>query len=296
MSAPPAPLPHPFRLAPVPGKGNGLLATRDIQPGEVILVEKPLFQAGAIRSEASIAQLVKGLSAAEQEFFQSLSVGGRVGNPHLSRFDNNALPCGPGARTASILFFGSRFNHSCRPNVSQAWDEANGVERFIANEHIHPGVELTTYYVEILQSKAERQALLRREIGFDCHCVVCSLPADALKISDTRRTTFQLLRDQIPSLITSPHQLIKLAKQALKCLDDEGLVAYRASIAYDAFQGCIAWGDVENAKKWAQRGLEYNRIEVGEDGTEYKRIKALLEQPKSHYAFGALGRKTVEGP
>ncbi|GAA5968105.1 hypothetical protein JCM11641_003732 [Rhodosporidiobolus odoratus] len=285
-----------FRIAPIDGKGEGVLATRTIQPGELVLAEEPLFKAGIVSTEDSIARTVNSLSFTDREALLALSSGGRAGGKHTAIFSNNAFGLGDHASVAGLFLQGSKFNHSCRPNVSRVWDEGKGVELFIASAPIKEGEELCIYYTDPLQSKTARQAELKAKFGFDCTCETCSLPAAQSKESDVRRRAVQAIVDAIPHLINNPVPLVKQAKLGISLLEAEGLFVQRASLAYDAFNGCIGWSDVENAKKWRKKNLEYNELEVGKEGSEYKRIKKLLENPKRHMAYGIKGKKTVIGP
>ena len=67
----------PYTIEPIPGKGNGMIATRDIQRGETLLVERPILmfpiQAGTWEEmENDFAEMVQHLDPEDQQVLQGL--------------------------------------------------------------------------------------------------------------------------------------------------------------------------------------------------------------------------------
>lgn len=90
--------PWPFAVVPIPGKGMGAVATRDIALGERILAESPLFvlRPEEYTEEAAQAAVDRLPSEGQQAFFslcQSEEVYGPERKP-ISIFHNNSLPLG----------------------------------------------------------------------------------------------------------------------------------------------------------------------------------------------------------
>ena len=98
-----------------------------------------------------------------------------------------------GASTASVMCATiSRFNHSCRPNVSHAWAAPHG--RVYANRDIKEGEELCTQYCDLMQPARVRRKIMRAQYGFDCFCEACT-GADSAA-SDRRRQRIQWLSEK----------------------------------------------------------------------------------------------------
>ncbi|GAA6037178.1 hypothetical protein JCM8097_008773 [Rhodosporidiobolus ruineniae] len=291
MSASSAP---PYRVAPVPGKGDGLLATRDIAPGEVVLLEQPLFTVGALRSEESIARLVQNLSDQDREAFFSLTSRPDIDGQHLAIFENNVIDHGNGE--GGLFLLASKINHSCRPNLIRFWAPELGAVRLVASQPVRAGEELTIYYVDPVQPRKKRQEELMRKFNFTCTCAACSLVGDELAASDKRCDDIQEVIAYVPTLVNRPDVLLLGVRFALPLLEEENLQIYRAMLAYDAFNACIGWSDLENAKKWIAKALEYKELEVGKDAADYKRYKELLEDPTKHIMYGCMGEAKLIGP
>ncbi|GAA6007248.1 SET domain-containing protein [Rhodotorula paludigena] len=281
---------RPFKIVDVPGKGKGVVSTRAIQAGELVLAEKPLFTAGLVCPEASIAAKVAQLSSVDQPAFYSLSIAPPMTcyGPHRARFDTNALPLGEEAAEAGLFPVGAP---SCRPNVSRFWEEAAGEEWFVASVDIPPSTELTIYYNALDSPRAERQAYLLRTLGFKCTCERCDLALDEVEKSDQRMRFYAQIEALIPTLFAEPHKLVTLAKAGLNLLAEEGLHTGAAALAYDAFQGAAFAGDKEGAKAWATRACELKVRETGREAESSKRMESLAADPMRYNAWGFLGVK-----
>ena len=92
----------------------------------------------------------------------------------------------------------SRFNHSCKPNISHAFADPN--ERMYAVRDIKAGDELCTYYVAPFLAKEKRQAELKSYYGFTCKCEVCTLPKKESELSEKRRAKYRDLDEKVPSV------------------------------------------------------------------------------------------------
>src|SRR6187402_2324450 len=67
----------------------------------------------------------------------------------------------------------SRFNHSCKPNAQQHWDEQRGEELVYALRTISKGEEITLSYCP--QECVEEAIYLDKVYGFFCCCDWCLL-------------------------------------------------------------------------------------------------------------------------
>jgi hypothetical protein len=65
---------HCFRVTNIPGKGKGVIATRDIRAGELVLTEKPLFRSPSGVSAEEIERHLSTLSAKQRTAFFDLHI------------------------------------------------------------------------------------------------------------------------------------------------------------------------------------------------------------------------------
>ncbi|KAI0474573.1 hypothetical protein F4859DRAFT_514428 [Xylaria cf. heliscus] len=188
------------------GKGLGCFATRDIKPGETVLVVWTsiihydtrnwttkvnsiigLYESldisdkrewGALHAyyNEGIAEGYKIILASERPDGTYLTADQQEEYLHLLlAFDNNCFGTDAAILEASVMFpEASRFNHSCDPNLSY---ECNTYpDRWIAraNRDIATGEELTITYIASHSLSEERQADTSRGWGFNCACPKCS--------------------------------------------------------------------------------------------------------------------------
>ncbi|KAI0440125.1 hypothetical protein F4803DRAFT_553419 [Xylaria telfairii] len=188
------------------GKGLGCFATRDIKPGETVLVSYTSIidydsNSWNVKVDSLIA-LYERLHFADKREWAALSSYYEPGRAEkyksrLARrrpdgrllteqeqeeflhlflaFDNNAFETDAAIRAASVVYpEASRFNHSCDPNVDY---ECNIYpDRWVgrANRQIAVGEELTIGYITGHRPREERQETTRMGWGFDCMCTKCA--------------------------------------------------------------------------------------------------------------------------
>lgn len=70
-----------------------------------------------------------------------------------------------------IAFDGSKFNHSCCPNIDYYYDEVNNTLSFYSNKEINKGEELTISYLKENVSSSN----LEYTYGFKCDCEKCKI-------------------------------------------------------------------------------------------------------------------------
>ncbi|RXW13219.1 hypothetical protein EST38_g12632 [Candolleomyces aberdarensis] len=193
------------------GTGMGVFATRDIKRFEPVLVERPYmiysrkavintFSQKALEelSDNQIAQLLAKESEPLYRYMvdQQMTSEAKRGfmslaNSHTD--DGSGLIFGivrtngfgidfggvlPGADEDFGLGYGavgktaSRFNHSCIPDVSHAFDVSTFTMRFYAVRDIKKGSQIYVTYTSLNATKAERQKALA-PYGFECICRAC---------------------------------------------------------------------------------------------------------------------------
>jgi hypothetical protein len=176
-----------FRNTTIPGKGEGLIAARNIYAGDLILAESPLPKVNeppySIADNAAFSsldddqmELCLGLQCSSN-FFQRSDQAQISGYTWDARHD-------PTKRRwthyldGRIFIQGSRLNHSCDPNSYYSWNPSTGHGRFYAVRNITPGEELTISYLPFSTwKKATRQRLLLLDTIFHAHvsCAVIAL-------------------------------------------------------------------------------------------------------------------------
>jgi len=259
-----------FAVVPIPRKGLGIVATRKIARGERILAERPAFMLSPMEVEGAAAKRphalevlirdrVAELTDSEMDQFWELpdchvtQVGS--GKTAFGIWQTNAIATASEGGYNGLYLLGSRFNHSCTPNVNRCWIESLGVEVFHASRDIPPRTELCVYYIDPKSLHAERQARLLADFNFRCECEACSLTGKALETSETLRREYQELDALVPQLAENdPNGALDLVEAILAIIEAEfesdPHMSQRAY--YDGFQLAITAGNMELAKAMMQ--------------------------------------------
>ncbi|KEQ59737.1 SET domain-containing protein [Aureobasidium melanogenum CBS 110374] len=213
-------------------KGFGLFATRDIEPGERLIEESPLFilpkqdtlnaaiveSFMQLRSEQRAAYLklssytttvtdsgtrsgVNGTADDNQpdhdsdECEMSESLAARVVN--IWRTNSYMLDDGITLDSAGVGLTTSRLNHSCVPNVYTAYNSTSGCMTVQALKPITAGDELCTAYINGAgKLRSERRAQLSMW-GFTCTCIACADGRD-----ESRRREIKTLMTKLEGVKT----------------------------------------------------------------------------------------------
>ena len=172
-----------FRVTRVPGKDLGVVASRDIEEGERVIVEAPLLRLtpdgdgrydgryeGDDRSRARA--LLATLSIAADHLASSAGdTLNRVIETNAIRIMPNSEP--GRATVFSVVFLTiSRFNHSCAANAEFRWNSALGKGCIHVERHVAAGEEICFNY-GVCGTRAERQRHLRERFRFECDCDLC---------------------------------------------------------------------------------------------------------------------------
>ncbi|KAJ7799295.1 hypothetical protein B0H14DRAFT_2903803 [Mycena olivaceomarginata] len=276
----PKPLVHPatpaFRLVPVPGKRMGLVSTRALKFGELILCERPLLVSARgiyttahpnytreMQLQHTCAFAVDRMRPEDKAAFMELAnshtkdgSGPIVGIIRTNSVGIDGLR--PGVKDemgmySSVYKNTSRLNHSCSPNTAPHFDMASFSSSLYAVRDIAAGEELTFQYVPTGTSAAKRNKALR-PYDFVCTCSACTdAPA-----SDARRAAIKAF---IPNVTlwaavdrTLPDDsLINKCLEQLELITTEGMEHHHSyALATKALmETYICLGDVLNASKWA---------------------------------------------
>jgi len=208
-----------FKEVDLPGRGTGLVASCDLQPGVLLLAEPPLltvpwwqrltqFNRNRERSDLLSKQLL-GLTKEKQEGFWRLAdckaePGEKPSIDGIWRTNNFALgPSGPKTNNGLFLQI-SRFNHSCRPSAEFSWNPVRKKQEVRVVRPIMCGTEITVSYFSHLvaaQDRRSRKNYLQTYYGFPCDCAACSLVGQEGEEDDKERAKVAELAERIEGLL-----------------------------------------------------------------------------------------------
>ena len=240
----------PYRVREVAGKGRGLVATRQIQPGEIILEERPLLLLSGEPLEISgetrariltrhdpadnfpelisegvdVARLMaqnKNLAVLEEDDetdkIRRIIYCNGVCLVNTSEHDNPLLQYY--SKVGAVYHDISFINHSCNPNVTWTWVR-DDVERkqVIAMKVIEKDEEILVNYKDEEElnygSRQFRRQFLLEKLGFLCRCSECSLEGAALLENERIRKMIRRKNMKIAALLREycPRKLLRAAK------------------------------------------------------------------------------------
>ena len=222
-------------------KGKGAFTSRDIQRGDLILSERPIFSTPTMTSlnvsfmYISIEAAVRKLSPVHLNGYLSLQNShdkcSCFRSPLLGIFGTNSFTVSES--DSVICLRASRFNHSCSPNAHYRIDSSTGELHFIALRAITRGEEISISYIGRRtlygSPRRSRQAILRPTYHFTCSCSVCSLSKAKSKISDARRQRVNELWEIIGRLAPTLKEedprlnvIIEACAEGIHLLQEEG--------------------------------------------------------------------------
>ena len=199
-------------------KGRGLVATRGLNPGKVVLAEQPVLciqpTANTVadmeevvrkygRLPGEVKKQVHMLNAKNQEV--DVTKGRKRSLSHtqvLNIWHNNNVSIEDvyeeetGLRGLYPEF--AIINHSCAPNCIVNFDDERNL-KVVALMKIEKGEEIVINYLDSLKVmrdslnrtrgqillRFERQKMLKKEWNFTCKCIVCSLSGQELERNES---------------------------------------------------------------------------------------------------------------
>jgi len=272
-----------YTIRASPGEGLGCFATACISPGTLILSEAPLFAVREPRTNSAVTSAFASLDHHQQELYLTLYAQNTTAEGDarvIDIFNSNAWQTGS---CTSICPLAARFNHSCVPNASFAWNSRTSQITVHAIVAIPAGEQINLSYERPYQTMKSRHEKLAA-YGFICSCKACSSDVDA---SDVRRSRMVVLDARIRTgrrqLWRSP--VPKAALELVKLLKEEGLVGEALGLAYhDAAMGWKKHGRIDLAIAAAVKELETAVICFGRDSPAVDASTASLLGLKSEYA------------
>ncbi|EMD36059.1 hypothetical protein CERSUDRAFT_115970 [Gelatoporia subvermispora B] len=190
------------------GGGFGLVATADINVGDLIVRERAIIICPGWmpipRGQDGKADLGMYTTAMEFQlgpermagYFALSNCFGKQKSAFHGIMDTNSLPIGglPGytGGCGGVFKEISRANHSCRPNAIYSWDLVSFTGQLRALQPIKAGEQIFLAYLSSDAPRAARQAEMLSKYRFTCRCAACSLSGSYAQYSDLRRTLIAL--------------------------------------------------------------------------------------------------------
>ena len=284
--------------------GEGAFASRDIQRGDLVLSEKPIYCVRINGPEAlvnmTIEASVRNLSPTDLDGYLSLQ------NSHdkcscfcgyhlLGVFGTNAFAVSDD--DAVVCLKASRFNHSCSPNAKYSFDSNTGELRIYALGTIPRGEEIFISYISgpHRSPRRMRQAKLHSGYHFTCACSSCSLPKAESKMSDTRRQRVNELLEMGPLSPTQGVQYLNSVVEGVRLLQEEGCLEGVVNFTKDAGTICAFHSDWISAGYWAGLTYDASVAEFGTDSPQAAEVRKLYLNPKSFTFAGSGPPKDLTG-
>ena len=285
-----------WNIQDIPNKGKGLIATRALTPGTLILSEEPLLTSEVFTSvdmdvtEQDLTRALHKLPKESQKAFTSL-FNNFPGKHNLGGiFRSNAYPLGPNSGVGAVFATVSRINHSCNPTTVQRWNPLLERMTVYAVRPIPTGTEITTAY-HVGGPSSVRKPILKEHFGFDCTCEVCSLPDDKLRTSDARMIRVENLDQSIgnaEAVRYSPGKVLKNCRTMLEIFDAENIKDDRLTRLYfDCFQVCNMHSDQARARVFAKKYCDAKKMAAGKDSLDLLEMLPYVKKPASHESFGS---------
>ncbi|KAG8999617.1 hypothetical protein FRB94_002930 [Tulasnella sp. JGI-2019a] len=275
-------------------KGKGVFTSTPIPRGTRIISEDPIITFPNIRTTYQVIDEVAKSTQENRDRFLSFGSSPSYvsAHPFMGIVQTNCVPMPERDRTGLFEII-CRMNHDCRPNAQYYWDDRLGKEVLYALRDIRAQEEITVSYSKDL-NRVQRRAAILSAWAFSCQCPSCSLSPEELVNSDKRIRQLTTIIDAVPMLLqTHPTVALTKIRQAIIIIEKEQLWNMLSPQYSDAFQVCVAWSDLPNAKIWAERALEARTRTHGPDCEAAAKMRAWMEDPKSHSLWGVMGTRRL---
>lgn len=305
--------PRPYHVLDIPGKGKGVIATRDIARGELLFRESPLF---IVPSQITVppaelmGRILPTLSRGQRAALFNLSYVRLP--PNLSKDDPDydaqvavaiTQTNGISAGTQGVGVFPrvSRLNHGCSKafNAVYSWREKEQKLAVHALRPIKEGQEILTAYFDTRRRRHERRAYLQERYDFHCTCEVCSAPDEISAVSDDRLSQILSMQNDLAQWAQGKiegDKAINLINEIWWVQSLEGYWSGRGQLAADAVTVALSHSDAWAAKEWADAAATWYGYELGADSEYAQEMKEVIKSPQTQRAWGTRSRQSVGGP
>ncbi|KAI0348154.1 SET domain-containing protein [Trametopsis cervina] len=282
------------RVVDVPGKGKGLVASRFLPRGSLIVSERPLIQLP--RGFGVFSDI--GEYASQPAVEKLMTFPGDPESPFSSRTKHFLPMVGSDQYISGLFEIICRANHSCRPNANYYWNNVLGKEVLHAILDIEEGSEIEVNYVADERAGSDRRAYLESAFGFTCMCSACVRPFEERMQVATRVRQYLEFVEELPSWFGSkpPMWILNKIEEYTIAACKDGLLHDIAARCHDAFQLCAYYGDATHAAEWEAISRDEYTVRNGRDEPAAARARRLAAHPQEFRAWAQLGRRKLKGP
>ena len=276
-----------YKRVDMPGKGVGMIATRDIKLGELILSELPVliddfdlkFQFEELTKDQQ-AQILS-LHNCYPECLRMGLLGELIGIMRSNCF------FGKSAQQNVLCPTASRFNHSCLPNVRHNFSEQH--LRIYALRDIKEGMELCTTYSNFDGTIDRIREELKEKWRFDCECTLCNMKDHEKRQEvETYRLKYWAMCDKLEMPSNLSH-LERLAEVSLIFdvmekgeMLEQGL---KSMHSFEGFRSALVCKQRLKAKYYIEQAYRANLIAEGEFSQKTKQYLDLMKNPQNDPYF-----------
>jgi len=270
------------------GKGKGMVVRRNIEEGEIIVKEKPLFVVKTPYSARSLvdhlAEIRKHVSKLEEEVrddFYELAIArpelctkGPGDSKLFGVFQANSIELTDLDRKktkslgAALFLTISRINHSCLPNAVWSYNINKKMLEVRASRHIAEGEEVFVCYCDSSAMGEERRKYLEARFNFQCDCKVCSLEDEDLKENEKLRKEILGLNNNMEDIYKEkPEKALKYAKMKLERMEKikPEIISLFPQVYMDCYELCMELGEEEIGRIFAHKGKQVAKMIRGDN-------------------------------
>ncbi|KAK4224916.1 N-lysine methyltransferase SMYD2 [Podospora fimiseda] len=269
--------PRPYEVKEINGKGLGVVATRRIKIGEVVMVEMPALLSTLRRVDEweskDFLRLLKGaaegLPEEKREELLKCARGGK-GYVVYDVLNTNSFQVGVGAGVGrgiehSGLFIGiARINHACKPNCFTRFSPSTLLMEVVAYRDIQPGEEIFISYAPLNILSKDRRKFLQLW-GFNCTCSLCADPV-ASRHSDHQRARVQELLEELDNpKARTPEKVLNNLRDIEGLAEKEGMTAQIGDLYGIVANIFVEMGEMKLARKYANVAVKNLKWYAGFD-------------------------------
>ncbi|KAG5991685.1 hypothetical protein E4U52_003420 [Claviceps spartinae] len=269
-----------YALEDIPGKGKGLVATRNIPRGTRILCEEALFTIPNVTDVKEalrlICQQVAALSNEQRQGFLSMR--------NIYSFNHTEEQYFGEAQShtqEAICLESCRINHDCKNNATYDWNINIKRNTVHAIRDINAGEEITASYLEFLKNRESRQRMLKDSYRFTCVCSLCSLSEEQSQERDWKIE--QIVRLGELCFSTSPSQGLRYADAQTRLYNElyQEDCGHSDSYLY-AVEIANSQGDLARGRIFAQRVVRSFVTILGSDNPETMECADIAKNPANY--------------
>lgn len=271
-----------YEVKKLPGRGSGLIATKDFYPGDLVMREHPIINMpDKVFSrddpdyiEDWLDKRINKLSSEDRFKFYDLS------DARGAQYDEDS---GESSKTTLGIFYTNcmnfvddsaalfptmaRSNHSCTPNSEFITRTKLGVQDLVATRSIKKGEEITLSYIPAADEGSDERKVrvnyLLEWYGFQCNCHTCCLKGASLKSDDALRQRIKSLQSKNSSELS----LLEMDELIDGLRITESKLVYQKEILSIAIQKALAENDMKLSAKFFVSSLIVDSIIEVEEKT-----------------------------